>query len=155
MEGEDVFNWLKTIRLEQYWNLFRDNGYDLPDAVALLTQQDLQTLGIEKEGHRRLLIKSVPLLQKSCEKPAIASLESSKEPQAVRAKPHQLKEITNPATTNDIVNNLIVDAHKEWIPEVFFCERQYEAREKMMESVWAKAQASLENSEWADQISNV
>jgi predicted ATPase/class 3 adenylate cyclase len=57
----DIEGWLGTIGLEQYGQIFRDNGIDvsvLPD----LTEQDLEKLGVLL-GHRRKLFRAIANLQ--------------------------------------------------------------------------------------------
>ena len=57
----DIEGWLRTIGLEQYGQIFRENGIDvsvLPD----LTEQDLEKLGVLL-GHRRKLFRAISNLQ--------------------------------------------------------------------------------------------
>ena len=42
-----------------YYYLFNSNGFDKMEALRTLTDNDLRRLGVEKEGHRRLILKEI------------------------------------------------------------------------------------------------
>jgi hypothetical protein len=55
-----VEEWLKGMGLAQYWPAFSANGYDLMPIVAGLDEPTLiDLLGVDKQGHRRLLLMKV------------------------------------------------------------------------------------------------
>ena len=54
---QSVSNWLKSLSLEHYSQVFADNDVDL-DALRLLSDKELQELGVSL-GHRKKLMKAV------------------------------------------------------------------------------------------------
>lgn len=56
--------WLKSFKLERYWDTFRDNGYDFMETITELNDATLDLLGIEKAGHRALLLRKARELKK-------------------------------------------------------------------------------------------
>jgi class 3 adenylate cyclase/tetratricopeptide (TPR) repeat protein len=53
----DLASWLQALGLDQYASVFADNGVDL-DALRLLSEADLQALGVLL-GHRRKLLRAI------------------------------------------------------------------------------------------------
>ena len=53
-------DWLGTLGLEQYSSVFAANGVDL-DSLRLLTEKDLQELGVLL-GHRKKLLEALASL---------------------------------------------------------------------------------------------
>jgi hypothetical protein len=49
--------WLRSLGLERYARVFEENGVDL-DSLALLTESDLEKLGVLL-GHRKKLLNAV------------------------------------------------------------------------------------------------
>eukprot|EP01083_Nonionella_stella_P251403 867435_1 len=56
--GKVVFSeeWLTSIGLTEYWQLFVAEGYEDFETVSTLTDQELIGLGIDKGGHRKKLL---------------------------------------------------------------------------------------------------
>jgi hypothetical protein len=53
----DFLTWLRSLGLDRYAQVFADNDVDL-DALRLLSEKDLQELGVSL-GHRKKLLKAV------------------------------------------------------------------------------------------------
>lgn len=53
----DFLAWLRSLGLDRYAQVFADNDVDL-DALRLLSERDLQELGVSL-GHRKKLLKAV------------------------------------------------------------------------------------------------
>ena len=54
---ESLSAWLRRLGLERYATVFADNDVDL-EALALLTEGDLERLGVSL-GHRRKLLNAI------------------------------------------------------------------------------------------------
>jgi hypothetical protein len=52
-----VEDWLNGIGLARYWSAFRDNGYNLMNALVGLDEVTLDVLGVTMVGHRVLLLR--------------------------------------------------------------------------------------------------
>ncbi|XP_021266223.1 arf-GAP with Rho-GAP domain, ANK repeat and PH domain-containing protein 3 isoform X2 [Numida meleagris] len=52
----DIADWLATIHLERYQDLFKQHGFHLARDVAVLDNKDLQQLGITATGHRKRIL---------------------------------------------------------------------------------------------------
>lgn len=64
---EDVHDWLLLLGLEAYWELFEENSYAEPNALADLKLMDKATLAstfnIIKPGHLKKLTKAISQLK--------------------------------------------------------------------------------------------
>jgi class 3 adenylate cyclase/tetratricopeptide (TPR) repeat protein len=58
----DIGTWLRTIGLDQYEQVFRDNAVD-DDTIFDLTDTDLASLGIRPLGHRKKLLQAIAALE--------------------------------------------------------------------------------------------
>lgn len=45
--------------LQEYANIFMDNGYENTNFLGMLTEKDLKRLGIKKVAHRRNLLRKI------------------------------------------------------------------------------------------------
>ena len=62
-DEERVRMWLhNTVKLPQYYQLFIDQGFDDLETISDLTVDDLRSMGIDKLGHQKKLIKHVKKL---------------------------------------------------------------------------------------------
>eukprot|EP00483_Globobulimina_turgida_P001819 UN01821 len=62
-EEEKLKNWLfETVKLPQYLSVLVNNGYDDLESMHDITFNELQTVGINKMGHRKKLIKYAGML---------------------------------------------------------------------------------------------
>lgn len=52
----DIADWLATIHLERYRNLFKQHGFHLARDVSALDNKQLQQLGITATGHRKRIL---------------------------------------------------------------------------------------------------
>jgi len=52
---ESLYEWLYLLRLEEYFDLLRKQGYDSVEKVAELTWEDFEEIGIKKLGHQKRL----------------------------------------------------------------------------------------------------
>lgn len=43
----------------QYWEVFRDNGFDLLETLPGLDESTLEAIGIKMVGHRTLLCRKI------------------------------------------------------------------------------------------------
>src|SRR5215831_6496934 len=57
----DVAGWLRSLRLEQYEEKFRDNKIDA-DVLPQLTADDLRDIGVAAVGDRRRLLAAIAAL---------------------------------------------------------------------------------------------
>lgn len=88
---DDLTAWLKTLGLECYAGVFADNDVDW-DALHLLTEKDLEALGVSL-GHRKKLLKALAELGKepaAQDAPASAAKPSSAEAGLGREERRQL-----------------------------------------------------------------
>ncbi|QPB23377.1 adenylate/guanylate cyclase domain-containing protein [Rhizobium sp. 007] len=69
----DVANWLRSLKLQQYIDAFRDNAID-GDVLRDLTDQDLRHLGVSALGHRKKLLDAIRILRtpRDEDRPALA-----------------------------------------------------------------------------------
>ena len=54
--GDEITEWLRSLKLEQYASKFLDNGYDDPDSIPDLEETDLDAMDITLPGHRKRLL---------------------------------------------------------------------------------------------------
>ena len=63
-DNEDVKQFLvNMLHLEQYYEIFIDNGIDRNDTIVLLTNSVLKEIGIDKIGHRLAIINALPTVK--------------------------------------------------------------------------------------------
>nr|XP_013802372.1 PREDICTED: arf-GAP with Rho-GAP domain, ANK repeat and PH domain-containing protein 3 [Apteryx mantelli mantelli] len=55
----DIADWLATIHLEKYQDVFKQHGYHVARDVTLLDGKDLQQIGITATGHRKRILNLV------------------------------------------------------------------------------------------------
>ena len=61
---EEVKRWLNNLKLEQYTQIFFDEGYeDMDTIINGITENDLLEMGINKRGHRKKIIISIQRLK--------------------------------------------------------------------------------------------
>ncbi|EGD72611.1 hypothetical protein PTSG_04346 [Salpingoeca rosetta] len=53
---EEVAAWLEAIKLPQYVENFKDNGYDDPSIITSLDDVDLEHIGVALPGHRKRIL---------------------------------------------------------------------------------------------------
>lgn len=56
--------WLDLLRLEEYYNILCDQGYDTIDKVCDLTWEDFEDIGITKLGHQKRLLVGIERIKK-------------------------------------------------------------------------------------------
>lgn len=62
-QRDKVYIWLRdVVNLEEYYNLFTENGFDDMEIIKNVTNQHLMEIGIHKIGHRIKIIKHISLL---------------------------------------------------------------------------------------------
>ncbi|XP_057358263.1 ephrin type-A receptor 5 isoform X10 [Manis pentadactyla] len=54
-----VGEWLETIKMGRYTEIFMENGYSSMDAVAQVTSEDLRRLGVTLVGHQKKIMNSL------------------------------------------------------------------------------------------------
>eukprot|EP00039_Didymoeca_costata_P007875 m.104774 g.104774 ORF g.104774 m.104774 type:complete len:111 (+) comp13856_c0_seq2:184-516(+) len=82
-----VREWLETLHLEQYADMFAAAGYDDPEAISTLDEGDLDAMRITLPGHRkRLLLNAKKFEEKYTEKSGYFWHPSSK----VKNKAHHI-----------------------------------------------------------------
>ena len=59
MFQNDIYDWLKMLGLEQYYNTLANQGYDDIDSLTDIMWEDLEEIGIQKLGQLRQPILSV------------------------------------------------------------------------------------------------
>jgi hypothetical protein len=59
-----VDEWLASLKLEMYTDVFKENGYEMLNAFVGLDDLALLVLGITKMGHRGLLVQEAAKLAK-------------------------------------------------------------------------------------------
>ena len=59
-EKEKLEAWLcDEVRLEQYFEIFVENGFDTLEAMKMVTIDELNQIGIEKLGHKMIIMKHI------------------------------------------------------------------------------------------------
>lgn len=53
----DLISWLNFLHMSRYEPTFRKNGFDTREAVQLLSEDDLDLMGIRIQRHRALLLR--------------------------------------------------------------------------------------------------
>ena len=53
----NIDDWLGGLGLDQYVEVFVDNGYDIPNLVASLSEKDLDVMHVNDREHRKQLLK--------------------------------------------------------------------------------------------------
>ena len=83
--------WLKKLKLEQYFNLLIENGIDSLDILMQLTDKNLKNMGIKKIGHLIKLSNGIDKLWNKRYKPVVyQSYESNPIPVPQEAsRPHR------------------------------------------------------------------
>lgn len=61
---ESVEEWLESIKMGRYSELFRSAGVVTLDAILRLTIQDLAVIGVTLIGHQRKIINSVTAIRR-------------------------------------------------------------------------------------------
>ncbi len=61
---------LESIYLEEYYDKFIQNGYDKESDLQFLCEIDLDTIGINKRGHRKRILQLASEMRKSVSIPA-------------------------------------------------------------------------------------
>ena len=54
---QTISEWLESLGLDQYAQVFADNDID-PELLSSLSDQDLEKLGVSSMGHRKKLLKA-------------------------------------------------------------------------------------------------
>lgn len=57
-----VWEWLKYLDLEKYYENFVDNGYDDLEMCKQIGEEDLDAIGVTKNAHRQLIRQAVRTL---------------------------------------------------------------------------------------------
>lgn len=63
MEDNIIENWLRSLNLVHYSQAFVDNGYDDLEICKQIGDPDLDAIGVEKESHRKDILKAVQVLR--------------------------------------------------------------------------------------------
>jgi len=61
---ESISEWLRSLHLDRYIQVFLDNDIDL-DLMSSLSEENLKELGVSSMGHRKKLLKAIAQLQRS------------------------------------------------------------------------------------------
>mmetsp|Transcript_46247 Transcript_46247/g.41365 ORF Transcript_46247/g.41365 Transcript_46247/m.41365 type:complete len:496 (-) Transcript_46247:9-1496(-) len=62
-EQEKLRAWLRdTVKLKQYFDIFIDNGFGNLEAMQIVTMEVLNMIGIEKIGHKMILLRHIAKL---------------------------------------------------------------------------------------------
>src|SRR6516165_6765507 len=77
----DVGDWLRSLGLDEYEPVFRNNQID-GDVLRNLTGEDLKELGVASVGHRRKLLSAVAELPRTLAEPIAVAKASRIEPPA-------------------------------------------------------------------------
>ena len=63
-EESQMREWMEyTVKLPQYFEVLRDNGFEDLESMRDITMEHLREIGIDKIGHRLKLMKSVAVLK--------------------------------------------------------------------------------------------
>jgi ephrin-B len=60
---ESVEEWLESIKMGRYSELFRASGVVTLDSIVRLTFQDLAAIGVTLVGHQRKIINSIQAIR--------------------------------------------------------------------------------------------
>lgn len=73
-----VWEWLKYLDLEQYYDSFVDNGYDDLEMCKQIGEEDLDAIGVTKACHRQSIRQAVRTLLEKGGTAVYISLEECK-----------------------------------------------------------------------------
>jgi hypothetical protein len=62
--SSSVDEWLVSLQLKTYTDIFKEHGYEMLNTLVELDDSILLTLGIDKIGHRGLLVREAAKLAK-------------------------------------------------------------------------------------------
>lgn len=62
MEREAISKWLTEIHMQEYLNLFLENGYDCVEVIRDIKDEELAKIGISKAGHRKKILMGLDKL---------------------------------------------------------------------------------------------
>ena len=68
MENDEVGVWLREINIkyfDEYYHCFVDNGFDTERVIKTMTDDDLRDIGVNKMGHRRILMEEIDRLRRA------------------------------------------------------------------------------------------
>ncbi|XP_052267192.1 caskin-2-like isoform X3 [Dreissena polymorpha] len=60
----DLYDWLRMLNLEQYYNTLANQGYDNIDYVIDITWEDLEEIGIQRLGHQKKIMLAIDRLKR-------------------------------------------------------------------------------------------
>ena len=61
---EEVHNWFQETKLTQYEQMFLENGYDVLEVIAAITDDELREIGVNLPGHRKKILLKASSLRK-------------------------------------------------------------------------------------------
>jgi class 3 adenylate cyclase len=107
----DVTAWLRSLGLDQYDSVFRDNAIDA-DVLLELTAEDLKDLGVTQVGHRRKLLVAISALRSASDLPNSGLSPSDKDSLASgRPMPRQAERRQLTVMFCDLVGSTALSAH--------------------------------------------
>ncbi|KAL4241105.1 Caskin-2 [Mactra antiquata] len=60
----DLYDWLRMLNLEQYFNTLANQGFDNIDYVTDITWEDLEEIGIQRLGHQKKIMLAIDRLKR-------------------------------------------------------------------------------------------
>ncbi|XP_053393505.1 LOW QUALITY PROTEIN: caskin-2-like [Mercenaria mercenaria] len=60
----DLYDWLRMLNLEQYYNTLANQGYDNIDYVTDIMWEDLEEIGIQRLGHQKKIMLAIDRLKR-------------------------------------------------------------------------------------------
>jgi len=73
--GEEmIWEWLERIGMKAYLKVFVENGYDRMELVLEMKEEDLQSIGIAKIGHRRVIQQDIDSMRREAIKQFVSGL---------------------------------------------------------------------------------
>ena len=58
-----IGDWLDSIKMGDYMNVFIDAGYDHPYQLTKIRNEDLLTMGVKLIGHRNKIMKAIKAIE--------------------------------------------------------------------------------------------
>ena len=64
LEGP-VIDFLTQLKFANYGKAFLDNGVDVMEDLPTITDEELQTMGVDKVGHRKKILRAIKAMEQS------------------------------------------------------------------------------------------
>ncbi|EDQ84340.1 uncharacterized protein MONBRDRAFT_30343 [Monosiga brevicollis MX1] len=97
----DLTTWLTSLKLEEYGALLEHHGITSIHQLSILTEEQLITMGMDKIGHRRRLLKNAKELMAPSVQPASTQAQPPVVPTKTKAPPPVPPKSRGPSTSTE------------------------------------------------------